>query len=593
MKIREWKGYQEGRDISKIAADFLTYPTKNVLIYKNKAYKRPGITIFGATYTTENKILGEYVWKDAGAGEIGIRAHGQKVDAWLEPYKDGAGWVEIFAALDSSAERVRFATWIDSNDSIIHKRCFFVDGSSDVYQWNGAVGVVASVAGDVITLVAGKSAEALGFDDGSGTPQTVIINGTEYTYNNDPTAQDLNLTSTPTGVAAGDLVIAKPNVSTTTLSTFNKDHIYTFKNHVMLAALDSVQCYFSHISSYPLDYTVPAPASRTAATPFFINLDGNVTASIERNNRLWLSTQDDWFKIEKLDAANAFDLYVEVEKDDTTERNGALPFAVTTYKGDTIFVAQDKTIQMITDLELIQSDTLKLISDEIVGMLQRIDMTEVRVRVHDRYIYIICPAEPVTLMYDTIDGFWQPPQVIAMGHLSVIGGNLIGHSNARNESFTLFSGRQDLGVDFEAVFALPYIDHEDEFVYNQFTKSGISGRCTESAHVEWTNYYFTDETEHVVTREIDGADMKLVSNPDDASWGSLPFMQVPYGGSIDEAGADVRRFNLFDAKASPAYFEYRPIITVTGESAEFHLLSYFVDQKVASRKVGNDLYLSS
>jgi len=593
MQVREWQGYQEGQDASKLLAEFLTYPTSNVLIFKNKAYKRPGITVFGAVHDADDKIHGEFVWKDAGAGEMAIRTQAQEVEVWLDPFKTGAGWVSIFDALDADVQRVRFATWIDANGSIIHKRLFFIDGSEDLYQWNGAVGVVASVSGDDIILESGKSAEALGFDDGSGTAQTVIINGTEYTYDNDPTAQTLALTSTPTGVTAGDLVIAKPTVSTTTLTGFNKDHIHTFKNHVMIGSLNSVACYFSHIQSYPLDFTVPAPASRTASTPFFITLDGNLTASVERNNRLWLSTADDWFKVEKLDAKNAFDLYVEVEKDDTTEKNGAMPYAVSTYKGDTVFIAQDKTIQMITDLELIQSDTLKLISDQIVGLLSRIDMTEARVVVNDRYIYIICPAEPMLLMYDTVDGFWQPPQVIPLGLMSVIDGRLVGHSNSRNESFTMFSGRQDMGVDFSATFALPYIDHDNEFAYNMYTKSGISGRCNESAQIEWKTLYFTDETERERIRTTKGTDMKLVESSDDASWGSLPLAQTPYAGEIPAVGSDVRRFNLFDSKASGSYFEFRPIITVTGEGAEFQLLSFMVQQTTASRKVGNDLYIRS
>ena len=426
MIVSKWKGYQEGLDITDIPADYFAYPSKNVMIYKGKAYKRAGTEYFGAEDDADNKIHGEYTWKDAQIGEIAVRTEGQKMLAWLEPYKTGAGWVEIFDAFDSAVQRVRFATFIDANDSTVHTRLIFVDGSEDVYQWNGAVGVVASVASDTITIAGSKTCEALGFDDGSGTPQTVIINGTEYTYDNDPTAQDIELTSTPSGVSAGDLVIAKPTVSVTTLNTFKKDHVFSFKNHVVLGNLESGQLYFSHISDYPLNFTVPAPASRTAATAFFVNLDGNVTVTTIRKDKMWVSTEDDWFKITKLDSVNSYDLYVEVEKVETTERNGALPFCVGSYKGDTIFVTQDKTLQMITDNDIVQEDAVKLISDEIALLLKRLDMTDARLVVHDRYFYIICPVSATTLMYDTVENFWQPPQEIGMGLLSIIGGLLVG-----------------------------------------------------------------------------------------------------------------------------------------------------------------------
>jgi len=592
MIIREWNGYQEGRDITKIPSEFFTTPTKNVLIFKNKAYMRPGLTAFGAAHTAETKIHGEYVWKDAGIGELAIRTTARKVQVYLEQHKTGVGWVDIFGALNVDVQRVRFATWIDSSDAIIHKRLFFVDGSVDMYDWNGAVGVVASVAGDVITLVAGKSAEALGFDDGSSTPQTVIINGAEYTYNNDPTAQTLSLTSTPT-VAAGDLVIAKPKVATTNISGFKKDHIHTYKNHVMVASLDSVQCYFSHLATYPLTYTVPAPASRTAATAFFVNLDGNVTATTERKNKLWISTEDDWFELIKTNIANAFDLYVEVEKNDTTERNGSLPYAVSNFRGDTVFVAQDKTVQMITDLELIQSDSIKLLSDQIQGLLQRTDLTECRVVVHERYIYIIAPSAATLIMYDTVDGFWQPPQQIAMGFLSIISGQLVGHSNARDESFNLFQGRQDLGVDFDAVFALPFIDNDNDFTLKQFAKTAISGRTTESAVITWENYFDTDGEKGHLTREVLASQMRLYAGSGGAGWGSLPFGTAPYAGEVPETDSDLKRFFLFDAPTAIPYFEFRPIITVSGESTDFHLLAYEVESKMASRKVSNDHYIKS
>ena len=209
MVIKEFKGYIEGRDITKIPPDYFVYPTKNVLIYKGKAYKRNGTEAFGAAASNSNKIHGEYTWKDAQVGEIAVRTTGQKVQAWLEPYKTDADWVDIFSALDADVTNVQFAEFIDSNDATFHTRLLWVDGSDDVYQWNGGVAVVDNVSGDNINISGSKTLEALGFDDGSGTPQTVIINGTEYTYDNDPTAQQLQLTSTPSGVSAGDLVIAK------------------------------------------------------------------------------------------------------------------------------------------------------------------------------------------------------------------------------------------------------------------------------------------------------------------------------------------------------------------------------------------------
>ena len=592
MIIRDFKGYQEGRDITKITPDFFAYPTQNVLVYKGKAYKRPGTEALGAI-GSNGKVHGEYVWKDAQPGAISVRTSGQKVQAWLEPFKAGMGWTDIYTALDANTKRVRFATWVDSNGSTVHTRLFFVDGSVNLYQWNGAIGVVDSVVSNTITLVSGKTAESLGFDDGSTTNRTIIVNGTEYVYNNNPTGQDLVCTTTPSGVQPGDLVIAKPTVSTTTLNTFPKDHIYEYKNHVVLGNLESGQLYFSHIATYPLDYTVPVPASRTAATAFFATLDGNVTAMAERKNDFWVSTEDDWFKFTKLDTKNAYDLYVEVEKNETTERNGALPFCVTNFKGDTMFIAQDKTLQMITDTDLIQEDAINLLSDDIALLLARLDLEEARLTAHERYIYIIAPQNATVVMYDTVDNYWQPPQIIGVSMLSVIEGELCGHSNATDTSFKMFKGRQDLGIDFQAVFATGYITMDNEFIYKQFSKSAIAGRTTASAKITWETLYEIEGSRESLIRSIDASKIKLFDGNTLTPFGSVPFGSVPWAGAALEDNSDVKRFFLFDGGTAKPFFEYRPVITVTGENAAFELTAYMVEEAAASRKVGNDHYVKS
>jgi hypothetical protein len=593
MIIQDFKGYQEGKDITKIPQDYLAYPAENVMIYKGKAYKRAGSELFGAVDTLDQPIIGDYTWKDAQPGRMLLRAYGQKLQAWLEPYKTGAGWVDIFTALTAGASKVRFAKWIDPNGSTIHTRLFFVDGSDDFYQWNGGVAKVLSVVGTTITIDGVKTLEALGFDNGAVTTQTIRINGVTYQYNNNPTGQTLTTTVAPVGVVPGDLVIAQPTVSIITLANFNKEHIYQFKNHVVLGNLTSGNLYFSHIANYPIDYTVPLPASRTAATGFFSSLDGNIMAIWTRKDKLWVSTEEDWFKYTKLDTKNAYDLFVEVEKNETTERNGALPHCVTSYKGDTIFIAQDKTLQMITDNDIVQTDSVKLLSDEVATLLQRTNMLGASILVFDRYILIIAPADSLIAMYDIVDNYWQPPQYNGVNSISIFDGYLVGHSSTRNVSFKMFTGRQDLGVDFDAVFATGYANFGNEFIHKQFTKTGISGRMTASCEIKWENLFEENGQRAKLTREIKGTDVKLFSGSDLTPFGSVPFGTTPFAGFMPEEGSDIKRFILLDGGASKPFLEYRPIITISGENTAFEMTGYMIEEMAASRKVGNDHYVKT
>ena len=146
----------------------------------------------------------------------------------------------------------------------------------------------------------------------------------------------------------------------------NIDHVYNWKNHLQISSRSGGRGYGSHIATYPLTFVVPAAADRTAATAFFYALDGNITAYWARKGVMWVSTEDDWFKFTKIIApANDTGPFVEIEKDETTAKNGALPYAVTSVRGDTIFLTQDKQLQKITDTDLVQSDAIKLMSDEI------------------------------------------------------------------------------------------------------------------------------------------------------------------------------------------------------------------------------------
>src|SRR5262249_11194366 len=131
-------------------------------------------------------------------------------------------WFTIYSDIAADAVRVRFATWVDGNDSVIKKRCFFVDGSGSIHEWNGAVGVVASYAADTATLDdAAATALLRGFDDGTGTPQAALVvrfdtDGNvlgieEKTYDNDCTGNTIHFSSALANAPqAGDIIIAKP-----------------------------------------------------------------------------------------------------------------------------------------------------------------------------------------------------------------------------------------------------------------------------------------------------------------------------------------------------------------------------------------------
>ena len=135
---------------------------------------------------------------------------------------------------------------------------------------------------------------------------------------------------------------------------------------------------------------------------------------------------------------NAYDLWVDVEKLETGEQKGALPMAVAKHKGDIIYVGQDKTIQRITTLEITGIDDIQLVSDNIEGFMQRIDVTDIRLYYIERAIYFIFPEDNTLLILDLVEGYFQPPQIFPIQCMSLIDGVKYGHHSARDETYKLF-----------------------------------------------------------------------------------------------------------------------------------------------------------
>lgn len=603
MVVENFKGYIEGRDITKVPLENLAYPSKNVVVNNGTITTRGGLVNDGVVATVQEAIHSEFVWKDALGGLRPVRVHGTSVQV-----KYNSKWYTIYSALDSETVRCFFATWVDNNGSIVKKRLVISDGSPNLYVWNGSIAVVDSYAADVITIAGTRTLQQEGFDAGDVTSQTVIVysldgNGDvdatdEYTYSDDPSAgQDITLDTTPDPIpVAGDVVIAKPvKFSNVIDATYDIDVVYSYKNHVVVANYDSPSMYFSHIETYVLatgfDFTMPASASRTALTAIFMRLDANFTAMVARKNVLWISDNDDWYKVTKGNEVNAYDLWVDVEKFETGENKGALPMAVAKYKGDIIYVAQDSTIQRVTSNEVLGLDEIRLLSDDIEGLLTRIDLSDVRVYYVERAIYLICPVEGMMIILDLVEGYFQPPQIMPITCMSVISGIKYGHHSAENQTFKLFSGRNDLDTPIEAViaFGLNHADHP--LRYKQHTMIGLSTRLTVDT-IATVEQEFEEEGAKTKTNfEIDGSVVKTYAIDDDVSWATHPYADRSWAGADMEV-SELRRAMIFSKFDAVSYFDYRPIITITGSDNEFHLLAWFIDQQASPRKIGNDLFIA-
>lgn len=610
MILQNFKSYYEGRDITKLPLGALAYPSKNVYVYKGAVYTRAGLTDdAGSTTTVEEPIHSEFVWKDAKGGERALRVHGTT----LEVKYDGR-WYELFTGLDADTTRVYFTTWIDSNGSIIKKRLCFADGSSNLYQWNGAIGVVESATSNSVTFAtADGTCLQQGFDDGSTTNQNIrhyigtatTPNSTE-TYNNNPTGQVLNLTGTfNTTPVAGDIIISAviTHANEVDSGAFDIDVVYSYKNAIICANFDSVNLYWSHISTYTLasgwDFTQPVPASRTALTAVFMQLDGNFRGMIARKGVLWVSDENDWYKMTKGVEVNPYGLWVDVDKFETGEQKGCLPMALAIYKGDVVYFAQEGTLQRVITNELTGNDELFLMSDDVELLFNRLDKTDVRVYYLSRAIYLIFPNDSTLVMLDMIEQIWQPPQIIPINCMSVIDGIKYGHHNVQNTTYELFYGYQDLGVDKESIIAIGYVEGKDPFRPMANTLMGVSSRVNFGTEVSVEMLYNEQGATANPTWEFGGNDGKrYFTNEDDNSWGTNPYGSRSLGAlelvdpdSGEEQEIPMKRAMRYTKIKSNAWYNWRTIMTISGENNNMTLLGLYMDETPSDNVIATELFV--
>jgi hypothetical protein len=593
MIAEGFKGYVEGADPTQISKEYLTYPSKNCLTYKGKVITRAGIKNDGNAATGSEKIHSEYVWKNAPGGAKYIRCFGTSMQIKIVGL-----WITIFDGFTEGTTRVRFAPWTDTNGSIIKSRLFMVDGSDKIFEWCGGVATVESIATATISISDEKTFLQLGFDpyDAANIDVQIVhfVSGavddiSAYVHADSLADNEMTLTATPDPTpVAGDLVVASVITHTDQLTGFNKDEIYPYKNHLFVANLESGRIYYSHATDY-LTFTIPG--TKTAITADLLDLDGNFRAMISRKNVLWISTTDDWFKVTKTVEVNAYGYWTNVEKFEQAERTGARAFAVAIQKGDVIFMAEDKTLRKITSLEIIGTDDIQLISDGIDGLLLRLELEDVRLYYHQRYVFIISGGDGIMLMLDTIQNEFQPPQYLPINCMSIIEGVRYGHSNARDESFELFTGRNDLGTQIEAVIAPGYVSGHHQFRYKKHTIFGLHGRGTITTKCKIEHFYEEAGAKDKKEANFTVGDIKVYEVPDDVSFGANPLATRSLAGIDDFSDASLKPFFIFDKWENLSWFNYRPTFTITGEEVEFHLIGWYIDEMLSERKIGNDLFI--
>ena len=240
-------GYRNREDVTNLEPGVLIVGSQNVFTnVSSRVECRKGYRLDGATSSVASPIASSFDWQTRGNSEKHLRAGfltSAGNDGKLQyRYVDSTGavtWRDLTTGL--STVSYNFATWWNTTESL--REVLFVNGTSNIFRWNGAVTTLASATATTIT----KSGTDSWLDSGfySAGNKSIVINGTTYTYTGGETTTTLTGVSgdpsaEPVGSVIHQAVVTTANSTMTGItSTFQNGLIAVMNNQVFLGSLTS------------------------------------------------------------------------------------------------------------------------------------------------------------------------------------------------------------------------------------------------------------------------------------------------------------------------------------------------------------------
>lgn len=362
--------------------------------------------------------------------------------------------------------------------------------------------------------------------------RSILYAGVVYTYGGGESTDTLTgLTAFP-AITIGDsvwqtaIVLANPG---SIPAYFKADLIGVQLNQVILASTKSREIYISSNGDYT-NFTLTTP--RAPADPAKLIMDDYATCIIPIDNAgqttssiVFGAGKNDFFQLTyQLSADNATEL-VRMIKYKTAAGSGLISSgAFSSIKNAIAYISREPALDMLSN---IQNEKDVPLSDLIKNTFDNYNFTGAHVKYWKRAIYIAVPTAGVVLIYDLMRNFWQPPQIIPVSRLAVIGDLLYGHSSVNNESYKLFTGTNDNGVFIPQVARFAYNNGGVRSLLKTMSAYWTDGYISPSALLTMNMYFGFNGKDGIKTMTISGSDTKITNANTGSHLGSEPM------GSLD------------------------------------------------------------
>ena len=580
-------GYRNREDVTTLNPNILVKGSKNVLISTYKRIgSRKGYTLDGQRSTPNSGygIYGSYDWNTHLGTERNLRAGDNTTgtngkiqfryvaaagDKYLtNTFTEGqVYWIDIYASAAATFNACRF--WDFNNE--LKDLLLWVDGSSNVFMWSGGVTTVASATGTTITKSGGGTWASSGFLYGATYTRSVTINGTAYAYTGGADTDTLTgVTPDPSSEPVDSVVIQTPVVTANSAitgipATFKNTLIENLKNQIYLTASDNNSVYVSKVNNFK-DFSFASP--RAVGEGAILTLDSVPTCLQQQSDSMWISAgKDYWYSTSfTLSSGNNLEA-LSITPIKTTENQACRSDALSTKVKNLIaFVSFETQVNTLgVAANYFDDPQVSDISYPIVHDVQSYDFTGGQLLYFQKYLFVTVPAEGVVLVYNMTSDmtdvqtgahFWESPQIMPFGRLSIIGGDLYGHGYAETNTFKMFTGLSDDEKPYKCLALFAYDSAGDR----------SSTKSNDEFFIEGYKYQDTVLTGYL-RREFNGPvsswkwgtlPSPFITPPiDDASIGKVSIGKVSIGGTAYETDptGTPPKFRLIQTYPKVPYFE--------------------------------------
>jgi len=574
----QFSGYQSRAEITNTDPSYMIDGSKNILVdWQGSLVSRKGNSIQGDTDSTGNGVRGGYTWRTSRGDVYVLRRHGTKLEVRLSETVGGVttySWLAISSSLvDCSTQVVsEFATvWDDTNkiDKLI-----FPSFEEGIIEWSGALIEVDSVTANTITKSGTRTFGSHGFP----ATGTIVINGTTYTYTGGADTTTLTgVTPDPTvaPVAAGDMghsAIVTTNSAPPTHpwdSTFTIDFVGVFRNQLYVGNKNSRVAY----ASDALDYLNFSSSTAVGGARKFV-LDDTCAGFMATKDSMLIFGQTNMVMIIRFTvSADQTKELMQIDRLETGSQGGIItPSAKIRIKNAVMYVTNEKTLDTIEFVANIADEQTLPISDIVKRDFDSFDFTDATIVYWDRIIVVCIPLSNTLMMYDVARKIWHAPISFAnttIGSASVDeNGDLIGHDYFKNESYQLFTGRNDNGQAFDTIAVFAYNNFGSRFGIKSLYKYAQDGYISSNGELTRVlDYNFMGQTQSI-SKSFSGGSRFAFQVTDESSFGKTPLGSRTLSGEPSDPTLDERRFRYIDNVLPVQFYEllvtYKMIGVVDG-----------------------------